>query len=87
MHLPLWMSIVPSSGAYAAGEAAAAARTLLPGHILRYHRSRLAACPNGHALTDDVFRSPERADGECTHRPPDRSLPNRSLLNGLCPRA
>ena len=67
MHLPLWMSILRSSGGYAAGEAAAAARTLLP-DTLRYHRSRLAACPNGHALTNDVFRSPARAGGERTHR-------------------
>lgn len=30
MYLPLWMSILRSSGAYAADEAAATARTLLP---------------------------------------------------------
>lgn len=46
MRLPLWISILRSSGPYPADEAAAAARTLLP-DILRYHRSRLAACPNG----------------------------------------
>jgi hypothetical protein len=73
-------------GAYAAGEAAAAARTPLP-DTLRYHRGWLAACPNGHVLTNDVFRSPARAGGERAHRAPDRSLLNRSLLNGLCPRA
>jgi hypothetical protein len=44
MHLPLRMSILRSSGAYAAGEAAAAARTLLP-DTLRYHRGWLAALP------------------------------------------
>jgi hypothetical protein len=46
MRLPVWMSILRSSGAYPADEAAAAARTLLP-DILRHHRSRPAACPNG----------------------------------------
>jgi len=86
MHLPPRMRILRSSGAYAAGEAAAAARTLLP-DTLRYHRRWLDACPNGHALTNDAFRSPARAGGERTHRAPDRSLLNRSLLNGLCPRS
>ena len=46
LDLPLWMSILPSSGAYAADEAAAAARALLL-RILRYDRTRLAACPSG----------------------------------------
>jgi hypothetical protein len=81
MHLPLWMSIMPSSGAYAADEAAAAARALLL-HIRCYDRTRLAACPTGRPLTNHAVRGPARAGGERTHRATDRSL-----LNDLCPRA
>ena len=81
MYLPLWMSILRSSGAYAADEAAATARTLLP-DTCAATASRLAACPNAHALTNDVFRSPA---GRAVSVP--AGLLDRSLLNGLCPRA
>jgi hypothetical protein len=65
MHLPQWMSILRSSGAYAADGAPAAARMLLP-DPLHYRRSGWppaptgtpSACPNGHAPTKDVFGVP-----------------------------
>jgi len=52
-YLGPWSQILAANG-YAAEEAAAAARAVLP-DILRYDRTQPAAYPNGRALTDDVF--------------------------------
>jgi hypothetical protein len=52
-YLQPWSKILQDNG-YDAGQAAEAARMVLP-DILRYDRAQPVAYPNGRALTDDVF--------------------------------
>ena len=52
-YLQTWSRLLEENG-HTPDEAAAAARIVLP-DILRYDRTRLAAYPNGRAVTDDVF--------------------------------
>jgi hypothetical protein len=52
-YLQPWSKLLEGNG-YTPDEATAAVRIVLP-DILRYDRDRLAAYPNGRALTDDAF--------------------------------
>ena len=52
-YLRPWSKLLEDNG-YTPDAAALAARIVLP-DILRYDRARPAACPNGRAVTDDVF--------------------------------